>query len=614
MDISLNNNLLPQARTVTEDDFAGDCSAWLAQQCGLLPKVQFGAVFLHDDGEAGQIMPFALWSSATSTTTGPLERIADVVEQVHEEGCGLVAPLTPAENEDGGDYILALPIFIEGQIKAVLAIVAQCGAEAELYEMMPQLEWGAGGLRAAICEEALTSQRLGSEQRHAATDVLSAVVAESNFDNAGAKFVVELAHLLGCDRVSLGYMRQRKAKVRFISHSAQFGRRMNLVDAIQLSMSEAADQKQTVRYPPPQDSQLLTRAHAALVEASGASYAMSVPLYRDNQFYAVLTLERADAEFSARDARLCEALAAIAESVIEDKRLNDRWLIVKAWDTFVTQSSRVLGVGYVGRKLVLMGLLIVTVFFATFEADYRLAADVVLEGSVQRVIAAPFDGYIKNAQLRAGDISSAEEIIAELDDRELRLEQYKWKSELAQRQTQLEDALGSRERAKIRVLSAQVEQAQAELQLVGSQLERVQLRAPFPGILVSGDLSQRLGSAVTTGEELFRIAPLDTYRVIMQIPESRIEDIALGQHGQVLLSALPQAPLDVVVSSITPITEAREGATYFRIEGTLRGATDGLRPGMIGIAKIAVDRRLLAAIWTRDMREWVRLRWWAFWG
>ena len=38
-----------------------------------------------------------------------------------------------------------------------------------------------------------------------------------------------------------------------------------------------------------------------------------------------------------------------------------------------------------------------------------------------------------------------------------------------------------------------------------------------------------------------------------------------------------------------------------------------LRPGMDGIGKIAVDRRKLIAIWSRDLIDWLRLKVWRWW-
>jgi hypothetical protein len=39
-------------------------------------------------------------------------------------------------------------------------------------------------------------------------------------------------------------------------------------------------------------------------------------------------------------------------------------------------------------------------------------------------------------------------------------------------------------------------------------------------------------------------------------------------------------------------------------------ALAGLRPGMEGIGKITIDRRMLIWVWTHEMIDWLRLQLW----
>jgi hypothetical protein len=131
--------------------------------------------------------------------------------------------------------------------------------------------------------------------------------------------------------------------------------------------------------------------------------------------------------------------------------------------------------------------------------------------------------------------------------------------------------------------------------------------------VLSGDLSQRLGGSAEKGEVLFEVAPLDAYRVILNVDERRIADIRTGQHGYMILSALPHDRFDFVIDRITPIAMAEEGLNYFRVEATPETVTERIRPGMTGIGKIYVERQKLIYIWTRDIREWLRMWIWSWW-
>ena len=52
------------------------------------------------------------------------------------------------------------------------------------------------------------------------------------------------------------------------------------------------------------------------------------------------------------------------------------------------------------------------------------------------------------------------------------------------------------------------------------------MRAPFDGVLVSGDLSHSVGAPVERGEVLFELAPLDDYLVVLEVPEAEVEKTA----------------------------------------------------------------------------------------
>lgn len=146
--------------------------------------------------------------------------------------------------------------------------------------------------------------------------------------------------------------------------------------------------------------------------------------------------------------------------------------------------------------------------------------------------------------------------------------------------------------------------------LLDEQLARTRVTAPFDGIVVEGDLTQEVGAALKRGQELFKIAPLNAYRVILEVDESDIDTIREGQTGALAMASMPDTPLDYTVERVTPISEQQEGRNYFRVEAKLHEVSDRLRPGMKGVAKTRVEERLLIFIWTEKLVDWVQLQLW----
>jgi multidrug efflux pump subunit AcrA (membrane-fusion protein) len=153
----------------------------------------------------------------------------------------------------------------------------------------------------------------------------------------------------------------------------------------------------------------------------------------------------------------------------------------------------------------------------------------------------------------------------------------------------------------------------AQVALLDEQLSRAAITAPFDGIVTSGDFSQSLGTPVERGQVLFEVAPLQGYRVIVQVDERDIGWVAVGQGGELALPSVPGTVFPLTVTRITPISTAKEGRNYFRVEAELKETSERLRPGMEGVGKISAGRARLIWIWTHEVFEWVRLKLWAWW-
>jgi len=174
------------------------------------------------------------------------------------------------------------------------------------------------------------------------------------------------------------------------------------------------------------------------------------------------------------------------------------------------------------------------------------------------------------------------------------------------------DALAKHDRPAMRVLQAQIAQADAQLALIREELARTEIRAPFSGVVVSGDLSQKLGTPVEKGAVLFEVAPLDAYRVILEVDERDVLLVAPEQTGHLALAARADARLPFVVRKVTPVSTPEGGRNFFRVEAGLTESGAALRPGMEGVGKVVVGRERFAYIWTRSLLEWIRLQIWAW--
>lgn len=600
-DVFLDPDTLKRLKSGT--DIAQVTAAWLATMARIADGLQQGVVVMSVAGRAN-FQPVAIWPEGAAAARPLMAAVDGAVKS----GRTVIETVSAGE----GGVAIASPIAIEGRLRGAVAVLLGPTGEDGVRLMMDQLHWASGWF------EALIRRRRIADSDNLATviELLATGLHHRRFHDAATSVATELAGALGCERVSIGLMRRHHCRVRALSNSASFGKHANVIRAIEAAMDEAADQQAVIVYPPGENApEQVVRAHKALSTSQGIPAICTVPLSEGSKVIGALVLERGEGEsFDSSSVQLAEHAAVLIGPVLDVKRREDRWLPAKVADSTGNLLKALFGPRHAVLKLctlLLIGFLAFC-FFAT--GTFRVTAESTVEGRVQRAVTAPLAGYLAEAMVRAGDIVGAGQVVAQIDDRDIRLERLKWVSQKAKQSREYSEALANGERTRVRILQSQIDQADAQLALLDQQLARMTLRAPFNGVVVSGDLTQALGAPLERGDVLFEVAPLADYRVMMRADERDVRALSPGQQGDLVLSALPDTPLRIQVERITPVSTAEEGTNFFSVEASVvEGAVSELRPGMEGVAKVEIGERRLVWIWTRRVVLWVRMFIWSWW-
>lgn len=592
------------SRFAASADIGPYLQAWLALQCAELECAVAGVVLWQQDG--GAFVPMAVWPSVQRDVT----HLGETARRALLERRGLTTP--------GGDAatpraFVAYPILVGDVARAVAVVDLLTPTQPQLQRAMQRLHWGAGWLESRA-RDALV-ERAGAELARVRTVVdLVALTADAQTAREAMLALVNgVVDKLALSRAMLGVAHEGRVKLWAISKTAWFDGRTQEVGEIENLMEEALDQGAALRWPVAEADAFKVRvAHEEWCRRRVGTAVASVPVVGRDGAVAVLSVERDDATaVSPAELQRLEALCLLLGPQLEDKLVLERWLAGRVPRKLALWRERVLGQGHATWKLAAAALVLATLVLAVATQDYRVTAKSVLQGVVQRASVAPFDGFVASAPVRAGQLVNAGQVLATLDDRDLRLELTRWQSEFEQADQKQRDATAKRDRAAMAMLSAQMRQAQSQRALVEQKLARTQVTAAIGGLVVSGDLSQKLGSPVQTGELLFEVAPLDGYRVILQVDERDIGELRVGQAGRLVLNGWSRDPLDFTVSNVTAVAEQREGRNYFRVEAALAPGSHGaLRPGMEGVAKVEVGERKLWWVWTHTLVDWLRLATW----
>jgi len=504
--------------------------------------------------------------------------------------------------------VLACPLFLNDRLFGVVAIEITSRSQPMQQATVKQVQLGAKWLETMIHLHGSTAK----EQLVNLVDLVAAGLEHEQFRVAATEVTNELAERFSCQRVSLGFLRYNRVRVEALSHSSRIDQHSNMVRAIRDAMSESLDQGATVVYPVvSDDTVLVTRFHALLAKAQQGAAICTLPLIKNGKALGALLLERAaDKPFTAETVEQCEQIGLLLGPVLETRRRDERPLPSKILESLRCWCAKLFGQRHLPLKVGVALSAVLLIWLSLASATFRISSDSVLEAEICRSVVAPQQGYIATAHVRAGDLVREGDVLATLDDQELRLEQRKWQSQLAQLLKEYRKALAGYDRAEVAILNAKRAQAAAQLRLVEHQLARVTLVAPFSGLIVKGDLSQALGSPVTRGEVLFEVAPTDEYRVVLKVDDRDIGLVSLEQRGQLKLSGIPDKSIAITIDQLMPVSANEGGHNYFRVEAVMDNHSDLMRPGMQGISKIEIGRKKLLWIWTRPLVDWLRLFVW----
>jgi hypothetical protein len=580
--------------------------AWLALQCQMIENVTRGIILLAGS-EHNRFDAAGVWPEGS----GRSPALAQAAEIALRERRGLATPDSSPAVDGSSTVHVTIPILLEGEIEGAVAISVRGSRAEDGRQALRQLQWGTAWIRDRLRKGRSEAQQQLLDRSRTALELLGGALDHEGFDAAAMATVTGLALRVPCSRVSLGFRdTKHSTTVKVISHTAQFGQQMNLIRCLGAAMDEALDQRSMILYPNV-DEPLATAAHAELSHAQNDGQILTIPLLVGEHFAGAMTFERpAGVPFEPATTELLEHVTAIIGPVLEEKRRNGRWIGFKVFESAQLQLTRLIGPGHILRKLIASAAIIAILLLTFVHITYRVDADAKIEGLVRRAIVAPYDGFIKEANARAGDTVEEGQVLATLEDRDLLLERLKWVTERQQHMFEYDKALATRQPATINVARAQVEQADAQIKLLDEQLARIKLRSSIAGLVVTGDLSQMIGASVQRGQLLFEVAPLESYRVILGVDEREIGRVEVGQKGDLVVSALPNETLTFKVDKITPIADAQSGRNIFRVEGRLADNPEHLRPGMEGIGKIEIGRRNLAWIWFHPMIDWLRIWSW----
>jgi len=589
--------------------FSGSEKGFWSLCLGILAEVagaRLAALYRAEEGEAGWECVLAIPGEAVASPEGKklLASLAEVAAAAAKNGVARIRP------RDGG-WLLAIRLQESDSASHASVFLIDEAPEAVAEETL-------GRLRLLTHLPAMYRSRQDVSRSEIAVGHFAAVLDLATLVNSQRRFLAtamtlcnELASRHQCDRVSLGWLKGDYVRLKAISHSEKFEKRMEAVQLLEAAMEESLDQDEIVIWPEPVEQRLITRDHAQFAEAQDAKHVCSLPLRVDGEPIAVLTCERNSAPFAEVETRLLNLCGEVAIRRLADLERDDCWF-GKRWARSVRErSARLLGPRHTMAKLaalVVLGLLLWLVFG---RITYRVDAPFSLRTEQTALVASPINSYLDEVKVEVGAEVKKGDVLAVLDTRELIVEEGGALADQDRFVREIQKAKAAEKLADMRIAEAQAEQARAHLELVRFRRNQATIVAPFDGVVVEGDLKKRIGAPVRQGDVLFRIARTDQFYIECLVAEADVPELKAGGVGEIAFASQPKLKFPIRIRQIDPATQPKENTNVVVARCVIEAPpADWWRPGMSGVAQLEVGRRSPGWALTRRTADYLRLHYW----
>ncbi len=439
-------------------------------------------------------------------------------------------------------------------------------------------------------------------------EMLSLTARGESYRQALQVLALELEKFFGCQRVAIGSGSSRLCQVQAVSGMNAGDKRTLGQAQLASAMREAIALGEMTVWPVQEDlarEVSISANQDDLLHSYKAGRILVLPLKQEEMGFsgALALLWPTDAPLVApRTLRLLEAcqphFGALVAMLHHSKPRSFGARCRKFWN------------GGPSRRVAVIALVAASVGGLLFPIRYRVPAECRVEPLLRRTIAAPFESRLEKTHVKPGDPVVKDQVIAELDGREIRVA-------LAEAIAERSAALKKRDNAMVLSDAASQQMAQIEADRLDLEVQRLQfrndhlmIRSPIDGVILVGDLERSEGVPVAPGQKLFEIAPLEGMVLEVSVPDKEVGHVQPGMAVHYRLESDGGRKRVATVEKLSPAAELVDDQHVFIAEAGLGNADGFLRPGMKGEARIVSGKKPVGWIFFHGLWEYLRLKLW----
>jgi len=512
-------------------------------------------------------------------------------------------------------FCLVTPLRREGEIVAVTAVITRCMNLERAQQRLMSMQLVAGYFDLYMLRRQSEQSQIVAQSHQHVLQLATAVATAEGFESAAMNLCNELATRTGATRVALGWMKGQDVKVKALSHTEEFDKRQELITILEKAREECIDQEEPVHFEPlGGGTQNVSRAAQELARAEGGNVVLTLPLRRRAEVVGAVTLEFPPTHKLSQQASngLSVAVDLLAPQLY-DRYVNDRWLITKIGLSAEDLGKKIVGPQHTLPKLITLAAAGVLVFICLFKPMYHVSAPFQFDATDKRKLEVPFDGQIEDVYVLPGNVVKKDQVLLTMKTYDSKLKLNDAENSMRKAEAEYKKDVVEGKDAEAEIAQREIDAANSEALFYQEQIDHGVIRAPFDGVVLASDrdLMDQRNAPKKQGDELFVIGASSSLRAQLSVGEKDIQELRTGQHGKLATTALPTDRYSFTIDRIVPMPENKEGDNTFTVFAHLdQSAPPSWSSGMTGEARVDIERRPLAWIWTHKFIDYVRFKLW----
>jgi hypothetical protein len=157
--------------------------------------------------DQGPFEPVAVWPAGVLGSPVLAEAIESAINKrvpVIKDSKRISTSRTP------NNHVIACPLLVDAEICGAVAFEVEHLPEADLNAIQEQLEWGVGWLEVGVHRNKYPS----ADRLVTVLNLIATSLHHDRFQESATAVVTELAGLLGCESVTIGFLKGKHAQVR----------------------------------------------------------------------------------------------------------------------------------------------------------------------------------------------------------------------------------------------------------------------------------------------------------------------------------------------------------------------------------------------------------------